>query len=260
MLDEIERLVSEVRGVCAGIAHDLRTPMTHLRGGLERVRRRSYSADHYADAIDTAIGQSDGAQSFHRAAADRGDRSRRTVRERRRVLARHRIARCDRTRRAACRSPELSLTVHAPVPVEVFGNIDLLSGAIENLFDTALKFTPAGGAVALDLGREAGAAVLQVIDTGPGIDPGEREAVLRPFYRSAGEQVRMTAGQGLGLSLVGAIARMHGADLEIHDNRPGLQDAAAIREPVMTQPRDSGGRRPTLRHNSFVISPLPVQA
>jgi signal transduction histidine kinase len=155
---------------------------------------------------------------------------------------------------------ELPLTVHAPVPVEVFGNIDLLSGAIENLFDTALKFTPAGGAVALDLGREAGAAVLQVIDTGPGIDPGEREAVLRPFYRSAGEQVRMTAGQGLGLSLVGAIARMHGADLEIHDNRPGLQDAAAIREPVMTQPRDSGGRRPTLRHNSFVISPLPVQA
>jgi signal transduction histidine kinase len=217
MLDEIERLVSEVRGVCAGIAHDLRTPMTHLRGGLERVRRRSHSADDYADAIDTAIGQSDVVLN--------------------RFTALLRIAEIEAGGRCAsfgaisldtvlrdvvelyeplAEARELSMTVHAPAPVEVFGDIDLLFGAIENLLDNALKFTPAGGAVALELGREAGAAVLQVIDTGPGIDPGEREAVLRPFYRSGGEQAHVTAGHGLG-------ARMHGANLEIRDNRPGCR-------------------------------------
>ena len=64
---------------------------------------------------------------------------------------------------------------------------------------------------------------MQVTDTGPGIDVGERKAVLRPFYRSAVAQEHMAAGHGLGLSLVAAIARMHGADFEIGDNQPGCK-------------------------------------
>jgi len=224
MLDEIERLVSEVRGVCAGIAHDLRTPMTSLRGGLERVRRRSTAVDDYADAIDAAIEQSDAVLNrftalLRIAEIEAGGRRAsfgsisldivlRDVVELYEPMAEHR---------------GLSMKVHAPVPVEVIGDIDLLFGAIENLLDNALKFTPRGGQVALKVWNDNGFAALQVTDTGPGIDVGERKAVLRPFYRSAGAQAHTTAGHGLGLSLVAAIARMHGADFEIGDNQPGCK-------------------------------------
>jgi signal transduction histidine kinase len=224
MLDEIERLVGEVRGVCAGIAHDLRTPMTHLRGGLERVRRRWGSVEDYEYAIDTAIGQSDlvlarftallriaeieaggrrasfGKISLHTVLRDVADLYE--------PLADHR---------------GLSMTLHVSTSVEIIGDVDLLFGAIENLLDNALKFTPRGGAVTLEAGDDGGFPSLQVSDTGPGIDLDERKAVLRPFYRAGGAQMDVTAGHGLGLSLVAAIARMHGADFEILDNHPGCR-------------------------------------
>lgn len=119
--------------------------------------------------------------------------------------------------------------MHAPEPVKVHGDVDLLFGAIENLLDNTLKFTPGGGAITLEAGIDAGQAVLHVADSGPGIEPGEREAVLRPFYRSPSQHAHETAGHGLGLSLVTTIARVHDADVdvdadvEIHDNQPGCK-------------------------------------
>jgi signal transduction histidine kinase len=224
MLDEIERLVSEVRGVCTGIAHDLRTPMTRLRGGLERVRRRSNTVEDYAEAIDAAIGQSDVVLDrftalLRIAEIEAGGRRAsfstlsldtvlRDVVELYQPLAEHR---------------GLSMKVYASAPVKVTGDIDLLFGAIENLVDNALKFTPHGGTVTLYAGDDGGFAVLQVTDTGPGINPEEREAVLRPFYRTGRARADMTAGHGLGLSLVAAIARVHAADFEIFDNHPGCR-------------------------------------
>lgn len=117
----------------------------------------------------------------------------------------------------------LSMTLHAPAPVCVNGDVDLLFGAIENLLDNALKFTPRGGAITLETGIDTGLPTLKITDTGPGIEIGEREAVLRPFYRGGGAKSGETRGHGLGLSLVAAIARVHGARVEIHDNRPGCQ-------------------------------------
>jgi signal transduction histidine kinase len=224
MLDEIERLVAEVRGVCTGIAHDLRTPMTHLRSGLERARRRASSVADYEDALDTAILQSDVVLGRFTALlriaeieadgrrASFGDVSLDTIL--RDVVDLYEPVAEDRG---------LSVSVHARGPVQVHGDVDLLFGAIENLLDNALKFTPSGGAITLDAGVDAGEPVLYVADSGPGIDVGEREAVLRPFYRSPNQQAHATAGHGLGLSLVAAIARVHDADLEIHDNRPGCK-------------------------------------
>ncbi|MFC0401300.1 sensor histidine kinase [Paraburkholderia rhizosphaerae] len=224
MLDEIERLVDEVRGVCAGIAHDLRTPMTHLRAGLERARRRSSTTDAYAQAIDAAIGQSDVVLS--------------------RFTALLRIAEIESgSRRASFSTIALdavlrdvaelyepladyrgqSLTVVTPMRVEVTGDFDLLFGAIENLLDNALKFTPQGGQITLGVAIDGGCAVLQVADTGPGIDLAERKAVLRPFYRSRCAATCSTPGHGLGLSLVAAIARVHDASIDIFDNGPGCK-------------------------------------
>src|SRR6201991_4767664 len=224
MLEENERLVDEVRGVCTGIAHDLRTPMTHLRAGLERAQRRSSTTEGYAQAVDAAIAQSDVVLSRFTALlriAEIESGSRRAsfsklaldavlhdVAELYEPLAEHR---------------GLSLTVHTPMRVEVTGDSDLLFGAIENLLDNALKFTPRGGQISLGVTLDDGCPTLHVADTGPGIDPAERKAVLRPFYRSRCDATRSTPGHGLGLSLVAAIARVHGASLVIDDNRPGCR-------------------------------------
>ncbi|WP_187627332.1 sensor histidine kinase [Paraburkholderia sp. UCT31] len=224
MLDEIERLVAEVRGVCAGIAHDLRTPMTHLRAGLERTRRRSHTVDDYTSAVDTAIAQSD------------------VVLNRFTALLRIAEVEADVRRASFCdvsldtilrdvaelyepvaENRRLSVAVLASEPVFARGDVDLLFGAIENLLDNALKFTPGGGAVTLQATLEAGRPVVQVADTGPGIEAGERDAVLRPFYRSRNGQEAATSGHGVGLSLVAAIARVHEAVVEIHDNTPGCR-------------------------------------
>ena len=224
MLDEIERLVVEVRGVCAGIAHDLRTPMTHLRAGLERARRRSNTVDDYESAVDAAIAQSDLVLNRFTALLRIAE-----------IEAEGRRASfCDVSLDEVLRdvvdlyepvavSRRLSVSVHSPMPIHLRGDVDLLFGAIENLLDNALKFTPAGGAIALDAGIDAGEAILKVADSGPGIEINEREAVLRPFYRSPAQEAHAPAGYGLGLSLVAAVARVHNADVEIDDNRPGCK-------------------------------------
>lgn len=224
MLDEIELLVAEVRGVCAGIAHDLRTPMTRLRAGLERARRRGSVAADYEQAIDAAINQADVVLGRFTALL--------RVAEIESVERRGSFGdvRLDALMRDIVELYEpvalgrgIELRIEADDAVGVHGDVDLLFGAVENLLDNALKFTPAGGEVRLEarLG-ERGAPCLAVVDTGPGIALGERDAVLRPFYRSVGQSVS-TEGHGLGLSLVAAVARVHGATLEIGDNRPGCR-------------------------------------
>lgn len=116
---------------------------------------------------------------------------------------------------------DLSVTLHASAPVCVNGDVDLLFGAIEKLLDNMPKFTPRCGAITLETGIDAGLTALKIADTGPGIDIGEREAVLRSFDRGGGAASGLTSGHGLGLSLVAAIGRAHGVRVEIHDNRPG---------------------------------------
>jgi signal transduction histidine kinase len=118
---------------------------------------------------------------------------------------------------------QISLALSASAPVQVSGDYDLLFGAIENLLDNALKFTPHGGAVSADVYMNGTQAVLRIADNGPGIADAEHRAVLRPFYRGDTAAARSTQGHGLGLSLVAAIAQVHDASLEIHDNAPGCR-------------------------------------
>ncbi|MBV8511214.1 MAG: hypothetical protein JO289_13735, partial [Xanthobacteraceae bacterium] len=104
--------------------------------------------------------------------------------------------------------------------VLVAGDRDLLFDALANLVDNAIKHGRDGGRVAIDVALRDGAPVVSVTDDGPGIPLAEHERVLKRFYRL--ERSRRTPGNGLGLSLVAAVARLHGAALEMHDNAPGL--------------------------------------
>src|SRR5205085_3965082 len=106
--------------------------------------------------------------------------------------------------------------------LHVWGDRDLLFEAVANLVDNAIKFTPAGGKVSLDLLRGDRETSVRVTDTGSGISEQEREAVLRRFYRS--DKMRNTPGVGLGLNLVAAIVKLHGFRLAIHAGPGGRID------------------------------------
>ena len=230
MLDEIERLMGEVKGVTDDIAHDLRTPLTRLLAGLERARRRSEAAPESAAAqYEAAVEEA--------------------IRETRNLLgtfgALLRIAEIeDGARRAGFTQLDLAAIAadvaefQAPVAEEkgvsleferaapesalaLSGDPSLLFEALGNLAENAVKFTPSAGRILIRAFAANGRIGVSVSDTGPGIPEAEREAVLRRFHRL--EKSRHTPGSGLGLSLVAAVSRLHGLDLRIESAHPGCR-------------------------------------
>jgi signal transduction histidine kinase len=105
--------------------------------------------------------------------------------------------------------------------VLVTGDRDLIFDAIANLVDNSIKHGRAGGQVFVANENIDGTPVISITDDGPGIPADEHEHVFKRFYRL--EHSRYTPGNGLGLSLVAAVARIHGARIEMHDNAPGLK-------------------------------------
>jgi signal transduction histidine kinase len=214
MLGEIETLIQEIAGVGNDIAHDLRTPLTRVRARLERGRARAATLDELRTVVDRSIGGLDQSLAV--------------------VTALLRIAEIEHNRRLEgfsqvqlapllrevgdlyepiAEDKHVTLQVEAADEAAVHGDRDLLFEAVANLVDNAVKFTPEGGRVTLALLRRDSESVIQVKDTGPGIPEAEREAVMRRFYRS--DKSRNTEGLGLGLSLVAAIAKLHGFCLTI---------------------------------------------
>jgi signal transduction histidine kinase len=107
----------------------------------------------------------------------------------------------------------------APAPLPVPGDFELLVEAIANLVDNATKFTPEGGVVAIVARAIGDRPAVRVTDNGQGIPAGERNHIIKRFYRCG--KTRHIPGSGLGLSMVATIADPHGFDLRIEDNRPG---------------------------------------
>jgi signal transduction histidine kinase len=222
MLDDIERLMREVKGVTDDIAHDLRTPLTRLLGGLERARRRTTSTEEYARAVDAAIAETKavlGTFSALLRIAEVEDGARRAG-----------FTRVDLGQIAADvvefhvpvaeeRGVMLSFDTDTPSLTQMSGDPSLLFEAISNLVDNAIKFSPTGGCVGVRTYCYKGRIGVAVSDNGPGIPLEEREAVLRRFHRL--EKSRHTPGSGLGLSLVAAVAKLHGLSLTIDSSYPG---------------------------------------
>jgi signal transduction histidine kinase len=146
----------------------------------------------------------------------------------------------------------LSLQAEGAVgPAEITGDPSLLFEAIGNLVDNAIKFTPPGGRITLRTFNSSGRLGIEVSDTGPGIPETERDAVLRRFHRV--EKCRHTPGSGLGLSLVAAVAKLHGLHLAIEDALPGCR--VTLWRDGET-PGDS--QRPVLFDQLEVSRPQPV--
>ena len=221
MLDEIERLLDQLRSVGDNIAHDIRAPLAAARARIARALDEGAAGEPLRRGLASAVEQLDRASITIAAllrisSVENGPRDKRFR---------------DFDLAEVCRqvfefyeplaqARPVSIAVAAPDFTPVRGDKDLMREAISNLVDNAIKFTPAGGRVELAAGTDDLGPYASVADNGPGVPVEERGKIFRRFYRSdpAGPP-----GSGLGLSIAMMIARLHGFELTVEDNHPGAR-------------------------------------
>ncbi|MGO3031559.1 sensor histidine kinase [Pseudomonas helleri] len=219
MLDRIERLMHEVKGVCDNIAHDLRTPLTRLRAQLYRIQQQAAEGSPEALQLDEVIGETDTLMARFRGLlriSELEDHQRRSG-----FLPLDPLALLQELYDfylPLAEEGQVTLTLDTPPALpSMTGDRALLFEALANLLSNSIKFTPPGGEVILRAANEDGSPLIEVLDTGPGIPEAEREAVFQRFYRCDDKH----SGFGLGLSIVAAIVNLHGFNLEVGSRKGG---------------------------------------
>jgi signal transduction histidine kinase len=253
MLDQIEQLIHGIRNVSNSIAHDLRTPLAELRSRLEELALTKPSIEHTFAEIDAAVADVDRVIRIFNALLrlaeiDSGLRRSGFVPVDVAAVA---AAAVEFYQPAAeLKGTSLSLDVSGPAPIR--GDPVLLAQALGNLIDNALKYTPDYGAisVAVRCGND-GRVEMVVADSGPGIPEAEKPKAIERFYR--GDASRCTPGVGLGLSLVDAVARLHGSELRLEDNQPGLRARIVLTQDTLQITRAA---RATTEEGGFRHEPV----
>ncbi len=221
MLDRIQQLMDGMRQVTSDIAHDLRTPLGRLRQRLDDARDRASSADDYRAATEAAIAEADTLlETFSallriaqvEAGAQKSGFSEVDLSGLLRSVAEAYVPAAEDSRQRLQMQIEDGLTIN--------GDRQLLAQMVSNLIENALHHTPAGTAIALAARNGPGGPEIQIADNGPGIPEAEHDKVFDRFYRL--DRSRSTAGSGLGLALVKAIAGLHQFSIRLEDRQPGL--------------------------------------
>jgi signal transduction histidine kinase len=224
MLDRIQMLMEGLRQMSNDIAHDLRTPLTRLRQHLEGAQNKAETAAEYGDIVGKAIKETDDILhtfgALMRIAQIEAGTRRSAFTE---VDFSNVLCTIVDAYAAVAEDARHALTNRIPKGVVVRGDQQLLTQMMANLVENALRHTPEGTRVEITLEDGPAAPICVIADNGPGIPEEERDKVFRRFYRM--DRSRSTAGSGLGLSLVAAIAELHRIVVEVGDQRPGVRIA-----------------------------------
>jgi signal transduction histidine kinase len=222
MLDRMTGLMESLRHVSNDVAHDLRTPLGRLRHCLEEARETARTSNDYQAALDTALAEIDAIldtfAAILRIAQIESGRGRTGFRQ---LSFSDLVEDVCESYTPSFEDADKTLLTNVAPGLALRGDPDLLAQSLANLLENAIRHTPAGTIVMVSAAHRASGIELTVADNGAGVPEEEHVRIFDRFYRLDGS--RSVAGNGLGLSIVAAVAALHDADVGASSNRPGLK-------------------------------------